>query len=86
VTRQIGERLEPRLWTQNNHLTSPLDEHLCALEPKVLRQTHCLTASVLEELGRLHIYIVYLHESSPALQVGGVLEELQRALLDRYGR
>ena len=39
---------------------SPLDEDLRAFEPKILRQTHRPDCLVLEELGRLHIYAVYL--------------------------
>ena len=49
------------LWLKNNRVSSFFDDHLGALESKSLRQADCLAASVFEELGRRHIYSMYLH-------------------------
>jgi hypothetical protein len=50
-----------RLRSKNDRVTHAFDDYLTAFESKSLGQAHRLAATVLEKLGRCHIYSVYLH-------------------------
>src|SRR6266480_7674427 len=56
LTVQCIEFLKPLRWTLNDRLEqhslrNPPDAHMVAREAKFPRQTHCLTAAILKQLG-----------------------------------
>ncbi len=62
VARNLGERpkLPRRQGFENDFRAVFLDQNFRAVKPEGLRQAHRLAPSVLEDLGRNHIYTLYL--------------------------